>query len=167
MANQDNTTATLVSKAPRKRRRALCSSAAVAALATGWAVHAAQFQPPTATEFFKLQTVCIKLGQQAMERQKKEDHALASDIYDVKTNYDSRSGRCYADVGRITTGLSEYEWLYDAQSGELLAATSWLVNGHNPIKGGTILSEVANGGSANDDYDKVQNYIKARVPDAN
>ena len=147
--------------------------AALAALAIGGSADAEptpkpQFQPPTATEFFRLQTVCRKLGQQVMERQKTEDHALASDIYEVKTNYNSRSGRCYANVGQITTGLSEYESLYDVQSGELLAATSWLVNGHNPIKSGTILSEVANGnGSGNDDYDKVQNYIKARVPDAN
>ena len=82
----------------------------------GSAHAAAQFQPPTATEFIQLQNECVKLGQPTLEFHKAEFHETKpnpDDIYQVWTNYDSTSGHCYAAVSKLASAPNvEFETTY-------------------------------------------------------
>ena len=140
--------------------------AAVAALAIGGAANAQltsklQFQPPTATEFFQLQSECAKLGQKKLKSNNASGYNQT-----MSSRYSSEDGRCYVAIYAADTIIPNhrYSYLYDGQSDELLAVTGVTEDGAKwgemfPDRKGDIHAAAAK----DYDYDPVSEYIASKA----
>jgi len=83
-------------------------------------VKAADQQPPTASEVFRLRSECAKLGEVI-----KRDNKVGADLsQDIVTHYDPKTNRCYAEMtvqDPASEGEYMFTYLYDAQTKEQLA----------------------------------------------
>jgi hypothetical protein len=115
--------------------RTLASLTLTAALALDGSVHAQaaqKVQPPTATEYFKLQGECAKLGQKKLDLVNHNNGAAWTN--NMRSRYGSDdTGRCYVAISSYLpknnpyTAKEEADWyLYDGQNDHLLAVAAKL-----------------------------------------
>jgi len=82
------------------------------------------YQLPTATEVFRLRSVCAELGEKILE-----NNAIGPALtQDQVSHYDPRTNRCYVQLDVHTADLREqyllHRYLFDGQTKEMLAAAS-------------------------------------------
>ena len=85
------------------------------------------FQLPTATEVFHLRSECASLGEKILEN----NHVGSALTQSQTSHYDPQTNRCYVELTVQTADLVtpvgdwlNHRYLYDGQTGELLAVAN-------------------------------------------
>jgi len=116
---------------------------------------------PTAKEIFELRSACADLGQKILD-----DDVHSPELYvEQVSHYNPSTNRCYVEVTSSYSGKEIRRYLYDGQTKEMLASTTWKGWGN---RGGMVFDKqhpyspqrADDGG-----YDDADNYINTMMAD--